>query len=83
MPLHLDLIPWKRKKELEGKQFWRFSQSFFEASLITCSHVWGPRTKLYYFWLGSYVLLTESNLSDQYFVDWLHCYTLIARYHPH
>ena len=30
MPLHLDLISWKRRKELEGKQFWRFSQSFLK-----------------------------------------------------
>ena len=30
MPLHLDLISWKRRKEIEGKQFWRFSQSFLK-----------------------------------------------------
>ena len=64
----LDLMSWKREKELEGKQFWRFLQ-FVEAGLIVGSHVRSPRIKLYYFWLGSHVLLTESNLSDQYFVD--------------
>ena len=38
-----------------------------EAGLVTGSHVRSLRIKLYYFWLGSHVLLTKSNLSDQYF----------------
>ena len=71
-------MSWKRKKELEGKQFWRF-----EDGLVTGSRVRSPRIKLYYFWLGFHVLLTESNLSDQYFVDWLRCHTSVAGYHSH
>ena len=41
------------------------------------------RIKLYYFWLGSHVLLTKSNLSDQYFFDCPRCHTLVTGYHPH
>ena len=37
---------------------------FFEAGLVTASRVRSPWIKLYYFWLGSRVLLTESNISD-------------------
>ena len=76
-------MSWKRKKELEEKQFWRFLQSFFDAGLVTISHVWSPRIKLYYFWLSSHLLLTESNLSDQYFVDWLCCHSSVAGYYSH
>ena len=53
----------------------------FEVGLVTGSRVWGTKIKLYYFWLGSYVILIESNLSDQYFVDWLHSHTLVTGYH--
>ena len=52
-----------------------------EAGLVTGSHVRSLRINLYYFWLGSHVLLTKSNLSDQYFVDWLRCHSSVAGYH--
>ena len=54
-----------------------------EAGLVTGSHVRSLRIKLYYFGLGSHVLLTKSNLSDQYFVDWLRCHSSVAGYHSH
>ena len=56
---------------------------FFEADLLTGSCVRSPRIKHYYFWLGSHVLLTESNLSDQDFVDWLRCHSLVVGNHSH
>ena len=56
---------------------------FFEAGLVTGSHDRNLKIKLYHFWLGSHVLLTESNLSDQDFVGWLRCHSSVAGYHSH
>ena len=67
----------KKKEGTRGQTVLKVLAEFFEAGLVTVSRVWGPRIKLYYFWLGSHVLLTESNLSDQYFVDWLRCHTMV------
>ena len=68
----------EEKEGTWGQTVLEVLSEFFEAGLVTAPHVRSPWIKL-----GSRVLLTESNLSDQDFVDWLRCHSSVAGYQSH